>query len=204
MIQLEKIYNTRELAEAMNMKYDTFRKYRDMYERHLELFYEYKKSFQGMGINYFFTNQFADYIPYKEYRKMKKYKLIQSKIAEVLALDNRQTASNIARLIEHDDEVVTLNLQLSTLSIYVRNELQEMIDKGVYIKSDYQWCYLNEEKNVYILIPEEEVKKLKKLFPKIENIKEQENNKILKEIEKYYNIVDKKPILVPIIAENTN
>lgn len=204
MIQLEKVYNTKELAEAMDMKYDTFRKYRDMYERHLELFYEYKKSFQGMGINYFFTNQFANYIPYKEYRKMKKYKLIQSKIAEVLASNNRQTASNIARLIEHDDEVVTLNLQLSTLSIYVRNELQEMIDKGVYIKSDYQWCYLDEEKNVYILISEEEIKKLKKLFPKIENIKEQENNEILKEIEKYYNIVDKKPILVPIIAENTN
>lgn len=234
MIELNKEYSTKELSAELGISYDTLRKHREMYEKHLQLFYDYNITLRGNGVYYIFIRQYNEFIPYKEYRKSKKSKLIQSKIEDTIALNNRQTASNIARIIKVEDEIIVLDLQLSTLTVYVRDELRELINRGEYIKSDFRWCYLEPKQNKYILMSDEEVKELRNFFSESEDILKEEKvfseyssgdkgyqessqalgelkiNSFIKGIEKYQSLYNKRPVKVPLyikaldFAENTN
>lgn len=113
-------------------------------------------------------------IPLAEYKKLSKNKAIQKSIHKVLRKDPRQTGSNIARLIIVENKVQALNLQLSTLTIYTRENLREMID----IKEDYCWCYLDKIANKYLLMTDEEVAELRSLF----NLNSEEEENIITKI----------------------
>lgn len=84
--------------------------------------------------------------------------------------DPRQTGSNIARIIIVNEEVQALNLKLSTVTIYTRANLKELVDQGIYLKEDYRWCYLDALANCYVLMSDDEVKKLRELFKEADAI----------------------------------
>lgn len=164
MIELNKIYSTKTLAQALNITYGSYRNNRKEYEEHLAKFYQYEIAHKGNGIYYTFLVEMYKYIPYKEYKALQKNTTLQKHIKDTIYYDNRQTGSNIARIIYVNGEIQALDWELSTLSVYVRDQLRELIKIGYYIKEDYQWCVLDKKCNKYILMPEEEVKRLRKFF----------------------------------------
>lgn len=186
MIELNKKYSTKALAEALNMSYSQIRQKRSTYEKHLSLFYDYIISTKGNAIYYIFKEQYDDYIPYREYSNAKRSKLLQTKIKETIQEDNRQTGSNIARIIIVDNEIEALNLQLSTLTNYTRIELRELVDKGYYLRTDYEWCYLDKEENKYVLMNEKQIEELRSYF--------KNNSKNLAKEEEVYSLLKEKTI----------
>lgn len=165
MIELNKIYSTRSLAEeGLAISYGSFRNYKKEYEEHLAKFYEYTKIQKGNGTQYTFTKAIAPYISYKEYKTLQKNTTLQKHIKDTIYHDDRQTGSNIARIIYINGEIQALDWELSTLSVYVRDQLRDLVKSGYYKKDDYRWCILDKKQNKYILMPEEEVKRLREFF----------------------------------------
>ena len=164
MIVLGQSYSTKELASLIEISYNQFRKNRERYEKHLELFYDYTISHKGNAVYYTFNDQYGDFIPYREYNKVKRKELFQNKIKATIYIDNRQTGSNIARIIYVEKEIQALNLELSTVTNHVRANLKELIEQGYYIKTDYRWCFLDPMANAYILMTDVQVKELREMF----------------------------------------
>lgn len=164
MIELNKIYSTKTLAEAMDISYQWLRQNRKEYEEHLSKFYQYKTERKGNGIYYTFLTELYEYVSYKEYKAMQKSAVLQKHIKDTIYYDNRQTGSNIARIIFVDGEIKALDLKLSTLTVYTRDELKDLVKAGYYQKEDYRWCYLDKKKNCYVLMTKEEIKRLRFFF----------------------------------------
>lgn len=164
MIELNIKYSTKQLAEALEITYGSFRNSRKEYETHLTKFYNYEIIKKGNTTYYNFLSSMYEYIPYKEYKAMQKSKILQKHIHKTIEQDKRQTGSNIARIIIVDGEIQALDLKLSTLTVYVRDELHELITSGYYTLTDYQWCYLDKQLNKYVLMTEEAVKELRSYF----------------------------------------
>ena len=89
MIELERKYSTKELAQEIGISYDYLRRNRANQERHLKYFYDYEIINRGNSINYIFHEQYGDFIPYREYSNLKRKKLFQDKIKETIEVDNR-------------------------------------------------------------------------------------------------------------------
>lgn len=176
MIILNKTYTARELAKECGVSYKTFFNHREREEEHLAKFYRFHMEKYKNANLYIFTEQFGDYIPYREYTAFKKINLLQQKIKETIKKDPRQTGSNIARIIQVENEIQALGLQLSTLTVYTRDQLKELVRRGYYDKLDYRWCYLDKGNNIYQLLSDEDVELLRgyfrsdKIEEKIENI----------------------------------
>lgn len=176
-IELEKPYNTKELAKFCQVAYGTFRNNKNKYLEHLARFYEYSTITNKKENLYIFHTQFDDYISYTEYNKKNKNKLMRQKIEEVISEDNRQTGSNIARIIQVDNEIRALDWTLSSLTVYTRENLKELIESGEYVRDDYRWCYLDKKNNKYHLMSDEEVSELRKYFSdKNKSYQEDEEN----------------------------
>lgn len=172
---LNQNYSTKQLATVLSISYDHFRKYRKEYEEHLSKFYIYEIIKKGNTTYYNFINELYEYVSYKEYKAMQKSKILQKHIKQTIEQDKRQTGANIARIIIVDGEIQALDWKLSTLTVYVRDELHDMIQDGYYTLMDYQWCYLNRDLNQYILMPEEDVKILRTYFQTKELLEAEEN-----------------------------
>lgn len=175
MIELNKSYSTKTLAEAMNISYQWLRQNRKEYEEHLSKFYKYNIESKGNSIYYTFFEELYSYVPYREYKSIQKNTVIRRHIKDTIYYDNRQTGSNIARIIIVDGEIQALNLQLSTLTVYVRDELKSLVKAGYYKRDDYKWCYLDKKKNQYILMSENEIKQLRSYFHTRQAEEEEEN-----------------------------
>lgn len=175
MIELNKKYTTKELAKECDVSYGQFRNRRADYEEHLQKFYDMLIEHKGSGIYYIFNKELYPYVSYREYKSMQKNKVLQKHIKDTIHYDNRQTGSNIARIIVINGEIQALNWQLSTLTVYVRDELKELVQKGYYQRNDYRWCYLDKEKNQYVLMSNDEVERLRSYFRTRETDETEEN-----------------------------
>lgn len=175
MIEMNKKYSSSQLAEALGISYGSFRNNRKTYEEHLQKFYLMNIIHKGNSTCYIFEKELYSYISYKEYKAMQKSQILQKHIKDTIHYDKRQTGSNIARIIIIDGEIQALNWKLSTLTIYVRDELRDLVKSGYYRRGDYQWCYLDKEKNQYVLMSDEDVKRLRNYFHTRESDEEEEN-----------------------------
>lgn len=183
MIELNKKYSSKELAEAIGISDKTLRNNRKNYENHLSLFYDYDTVVQGRGIYYTFLEQYSPYIPYKEFSKNKRNALFQEKIKATIIQDNRQTGSNIARIICIEDDVQVLDLKLSTITVYTRSNLKELLNQGYYELEDYRWCYLDKEANKYVVMLDSQVKELRSYFSDYHTLSREEQEDIYSQIE---------------------
>ena len=113
MIILNEMYSSQKLAPELGITYKTLRNNRSKQEAHLHLFYNYDIIKQGNSINYIFREQFADFIPYREYQKINKNALFKKNIIKTIEKNPRQTGTNIARIIIVDEEIQVLNLKLN-------------------------------------------------------------------------------------------
>lgn len=164
-IELGKAYSTKEVAELLGVASTTLKNKRDKYDEYLSLFFQFEKEQKGKAHTYYYTfthsyNEENEIIPYREYKSSS----LRKNIIKTIEKDNRQTGSNIARIIFVDNEIQALNLKLSTITTYVRSNLREMVEQGYYCKKDYRWCYLDEKAQVYKLMNEEEVAELRGYF----------------------------------------
>lgn len=182
MIELNKKYSSKELAEAIGISDKTLRNNRKNYENHLSLFYDYDIVVQGRGIYYTFLEQYSPYIPYKEFSKNKRNVLFQEKIKATIIQDNRQTGSNIARIICIEDDVQVLDLKLSTITAYTRSNLKELLNQGYYELEDYRWCYLDKEANKYVVMLDSQVKELRSYFSDYHTLSKEEQEDIYSQI----------------------
>lgn len=222
-VELNKEYSSKEVAEICEVSYQNFRQNREKQEQHLLNYFDYKKIRRGNGYYYIFTEQIADFIPFKKAKSAKRDKIIKSQIKKTIAKNNRQTGSNIARIICVNEEIVALNLKLNTLQNYTRENLKELVSNGYYSKGGYVWCYLNVENNMYIELTEEEVKELRSYFKatkeeedlysdfKEGNLNEEEATMKIGKIriktftdgiEKYRNKYGYRPLKVPVYERN--
>ena len=183
MIELNKKYSSKELAEAIGISDKTLRNNRKNYENHLSLFYDYDTVVQGRGIYYTFLEQYSPYIPYKEFSKNKRNTLFQEKIKATIIQDNRQTGSNIARIICIEDDIQVLDLQLSTITAYTRSNLKELLNQGYYELEDYRWCYLDKEANKYVVMLDSQIKELRSYFSDYHNLNKEEQEDIYSQIQ---------------------
>lgn len=183
MIELNKKYSSKELAEAIGISDKTLRNNRKNYENHLSLFYDYDTVVQGRGIYYTFLEQYSPYIPYKEFSKNKRNTLFQEKIKATIIQDNRQTGSNIARIIYIEDDVQVLDLKLSTITAYTRSNLKELLNQGYYELEDYRWCYLDKEANKYVVMLDSQIKELRSYFSDYHNLNKEEQEDIYSQIQ---------------------
>ena len=183
MIELNKKYNSKELAEAIGISDKTLRNNRKNYENHLSLFYDYDTVVQGRGIYYTFLEQYSPYIPYKEFSKNKRNTLFQEKLKATIIQDNRQTGSNIARIICIEDDIQVLDLKLSTITAYTRSNLKELLNQGYYELEDYRWCYLDKEANKYVVMLDSQVKELRSYFSDYHTLSREEQEDIYSQIE---------------------
>ena len=124
-IELNKEYSSKEVAEICEVSYQNFRQNREKQEQHLLNYFDYKKIRRGNGYYYIFTEQLANFVPFKKAKSAKRDKIIKSQIKKTIAKNNRQTGSNIARIICVNEEIVALNLKLNTLQNYTRENLKE-------------------------------------------------------------------------------
>lgn len=176
MIELNEKYTTSQLAAALGVSYGTLRNQRKEYEKHLSLFYFFEKEDSGRATYYTFCSQIDDYIPYKDFKRNNRDKVVTEGIKTVIAIDNRQTAANIARVLFRSDKPKEIqDLKLSTLKVYVRAQLKDLVTSGYYDKSDYAWCYLDKENSRYVLMSPEEVAELRTCFNS-QGTKEEEEN----------------------------
>lgn len=182
MIELNKKYSSKELAEAIGISDKTLRNNRKNYENHLSLFYDYDIVVQGRSIYYTFLEQYSPYIPYKEFSKNKRNVLFQEKIKATIIQDNRQTGSNIARIICIEDDVQVLDLKLSTITAYTRSNLKELLNQGYYELEDYRWCYLDKEANKYVVMLDSQVKELRSYFSDYHTLSKEEQEDIYSQI----------------------
>lgn len=183
MIELNKKYSSKELAEAIGISDKTLRNNRKNYENHLSLFYDYDTIVQGRGIYYTFLEQYSPYIPYKEFSKNKRNTLFQEKIKATIIQDNRQTGSNIARIIYVEDAIQVLDLKLSTITAYTRSNLKELLNQGYYELEDYRWCYLDKEANKYVVMLDSQIKELRSYFSDYHNLNKEEQEDIYSQIQ---------------------
>ena len=183
MIELNKKYSSKELAEAIGISDKTLRNNRKNYENHLSLFYDYDTVVQGRGIYYTFLEQYSPYIPYKEFSKNKRNTLFQEKIKATIIQDNRQTGSNIARIIYVEDAIQVLDLKLSTITAYTRSNLKELLNQGYYELEDYRWCYLDKEANKYVVMLDSQIKELRSYFSDYHNLNKEEQEDIYSQIQ---------------------
>lgn len=149
-IELGKAYSTKEVAELLGVASTTLKNKRDKYDEYLSLFFQFEKEQKGKAHTYYYTfthsyNEENEIIPYREYKSSS----LRKNIIKTIEKDNRQTGSNIARIIFVDNEIQALNLKLSTITTYVRSNLREMVEQGYYCKKDYRWCYLDEKHGYY-------------------------------------------------------
>lgn len=175
MIELNQRYSTKALAEVLGISYGAFRNKKQEYEEHLAKFYIYTKIFKGNTVYYTFEKEMYPFVPYREYKAMQKSSIIQKSTKRAIEQNNRQTGSNVARIIVVDEEIQVLGLKLSTLTVYVRDELKALVDEGYYVRDDYRWCYLDKAKNEYVLMSDEEVSILRGYF-NLDDTREQEEN----------------------------
>lgn len=183
MIELNKKYSSKELAEAIGISDKTLRNNRKNYENHLSLFYDYDTIVQGRGIYYTFLEQYSPYIPYKEFSKNKRNILFQEKIKATIIQDNRQTGSNIARIICIEDDIQVLDLKLSTITVYTRSNLKELLNQGYYELEDYRWCYLDKQDNKYVVMLDKQIKELRSYFSDYHNLNKEEQEDIYSQIQ---------------------
>lgn len=183
MIELNKKYSLEQLAKAMGISYNSIKHDRKKYENHLSLFYDYDITTQGRGIYYIFLEQYSPYIPYKEFSKNKRNALFQEKIKATIIQDNRQTGSNIARIICIEDDVQVLDLKLSTITVYTRSNLKELLNQGYYELEDYRWCYLDKEANKYVVMLDSQIKELRSYFSDYHNLNKEEQEDIYSQIQ---------------------
>lgn len=180
MLSLNKPYSAQEIAKAIDISYSTFRNDVEKYEQYLDNFYSFVKTkgkYNNSTIYTLTEEKLKPFISYKEYKKQKrqvqKSNILQPLIHKTIAQDNRQTGSNIARIIFNEDAIQVFDWQLSTLTLYTREELRHLLDDLIYIKEDYKWCILNKNTNIYELMDETEIKELRSY---IDNCKEEEEN----------------------------
>lgn len=171
MIELNKKYNTKELAEALNMSYGTIRNKREEYEKHLSRFYFYVKKETKKTIYYIFTEQKYDYVPYKDFQKIMKKKDLINEVDRILQKEPRNTGSCVARIIKDFSEK-EINYTLNTLTIYAREVMNTFLKNNFYTRGDFQWC--ESLKYSYRILEENEIQCLKKCFYEDENTEEEE------------------------------
>ena len=220
LIELNHQYSSTEVAQLLGISLKTLGNSREKYDAYLALFFQFTKEQRGKSHSFYYTfthsyNENNELIPYKEYKKMQKNNTITKNIAQTIKKDNRQTGSNIARIICINNEIIALNLKLTTLTTYVRSNLKELIAQGYYIKGDYKWCYLDKTEQVYKLMTNEEIAELRSYF-KISNdeaahynLKEYHtklgeivNAQFEQGIYKYYSIHNYYPMKVPTYTPN--
>ena len=176
-MELNHQYTMKEVAEFNGVSYGVYRKRKQVYEEHMELFFDYTVEKKGRSYYYTFTNQKEEFILYRDFYSKARSKVLRAQIQETIEQDPRQTGSNIARIIIVNGEIQALGLALSTLTRYTRVELKKMLEKKYYIKEDYRWCILNRDTNTYELLPDDKVEELRSFF-KIErnaNLENEEN-----------------------------
>lgn len=164
-LELNRKYTRKEIAEFCQISESRFRQTAQTQEEHLALFYHFTKETEKRKIYYTFQYKIADYVPYRKYKSMCRNTNIQKGIKDIIKKDNRQTGSNIARLLFIDGKFYGLdNFKESTLGVYTRIELKKLVDTKYYAKTDYAWCYLDKTRNCYVLLSDKEVENLRTYF----------------------------------------
>lgn len=184
MIQLEidKIYSTKELQQALGISASLWKKKKDEYLTSLSQAYEYEISYKGRSTLYTIIKQIGDFQkPEAKNSRAKKDAAIHKFITEIIEEDNLQTAANIGRRAFESfvdgikTDVAKLGLAESTTKEYIRLKMREMF--GTQINqggtdgfiSEKVWCKLNKEYNVYEELGDDIVKDYYIIVQKVKN-----------------------------------
>ena len=155
----------------MGISESTWSHKRDELLRNLSLYYDYEVEYEGRTTKYHILKKLGDYqkIPNKRDAKIRD-NTYSEKIVEVIKEDNVQTAANVARIIQDDEKIKVFNHKFSTVQEYTRLQMREMFGKNQNEGGtrgrilEKIWCRADLEYNVYVPMPQEQIKAFFDLF----------------------------------------
>lgn len=181
-IQLNKPYNTKELAKAIGTSYSNFSNNKERFLNHLSKFYEFTIS-KGKwnSIVYTFTKEKQQYSSYKETKRKEKEEKIEKLIIKIIDKNDLQTNTSITDELMDFEEIQELNLSYSTIYSYVSKIVKKMLKNVEIIKEKEYVVYSNGK---YTILNEKQRKDLNSIFSE-----KFENSKSFKE--SYYNSIQR-------------
>ena len=133
--------------------------------QNFSLYYEYEVEYEGRSRTYHIIRQLGDYQkPPNKRDAAKRDAVYRENIIEVIKKDNVQTAVNVARIIQNNDDIVAFNHKFGTIQEYTRLNMVEMFggrkssSGSMGMIMDKIWCRLDGEHNCYVSMSDEMVK----------------------------------------------
>lgn len=166
------IYTTDEMIEFLGVSKDTWKKKKEQLLFHFGSFYEYEVIYDPKDHrkrNYKILKQLYEYEPPQK-KSIKRDKIYESQIKDVVEYDSIQTAKNVSRIIKDTDEIKELNHKDGTVYEYTRVRLRIMFgtkagESGTCgTITEKIWCRLDKENNCYETLSDQEIEAFYKLF----------------------------------------
>lgn len=166
------IYTTDEMISFFGVSKDIWKKKKEQLLFHFGSFYEYEVIYDKNDHrkkNYRIIKQLYEYEPPQK-KSIKRDKIYESQIKEVIECDNIQTASNVSRIIKDTDEIKELNHTEGTVYEYTRVRMRIMFGTKVGESGTSGrivqkiWCRLDKDNNCYELLSDHQIQEFYKLF----------------------------------------
>ena len=186
-----KIYTTNEMQKFFSVSASTWSHKRNEYLDNLSLYYEYEVRYCGRNTHYLIVKKLGDYQkPPRKKDKAVRDAVYEAQIVDVIEQDDYQTAANVARIITTREPIKNLHHSNGTVQEYTRLRMREMFGKkplegGTHgMIMEKVWCRLDDIRNRYIPMSDEEIEAFYDLFSNIRSENQQAELEVLND----YNI----------------
>lgn len=189
MLEENKQYTVKELAQALGVSYDNFRKQKDKFISNLGRYYDYSVDRTTKGDIYTIIRKRAEYqAPMKnKERENIRYDVFANVITDVIKNNPIQTATSVASIIKDNERVKEYGLTTRSLEEYTRRFMKqlfgtEIIEGGTRGRISHK-VKCKKEGNTYVPMTEWE----RSSYMALKDIAEASINENIEIMEKLYN-----------------
>lgn len=163
---------TKDMQEFYGVTKDNWKKQKNKFLDNFGRYYEYEVEYKGRNINYKIIKVLDEYQAIQK-KSDKRDKIYEDGIIDIISEDNIQTAANVARRLESENEdVISLNHTSGTIYEYTRVKMRNMFGTGVNdggskgMMVNKVWCRLVKEYNYYEEMTEKEIQAFFEIYSK--------------------------------------
>lgn len=171
-IRVGDILTTGQMQEYLGVSINVWKRKKNELLENFSKYYEYEVEYKGRATNYKIIKKLDDYQAIQK-KSEKRDQVYEDGIISIINEDNIQTAANVARRLEKEDQdVISLNHTSGTIYEYTRVKMRNMFgtvvneggSKGMIV--DKVWCRLNKEYDCYEEMTDEEIQKFFEIYNK--------------------------------------
>lgn len=150
MIEMKE-YSTEELKSVLKITRGSWERYKDELLDYMKSYFDFEIVKKGRKICYLLKEQYQEWVPFKRKDVEKQKAYYKVKTDEIIAVQSRNTGSNIARIIDKYNMNI-YNHKEGTICNYIRPILRED-----YLAIDRAWCQFDKAELTYTPITEEQL-----------------------------------------------